>query len=63
MRNSRRFVGGLVVALMMSTVLSADAGGPARDTCAFVQGILYKVGNPAIVGAVFEAVFGCDLTW
>jgi hypothetical protein len=66
MRNSRRLVGGLALALMMSTGLSADAGAPgggSRDTCGFLQGVLYKVGSPAVVGAVFEAVFGCDLTW
>ena len=65
MRNSRRLIGGLVLALMMSTTaMSADAGragGPARDTCGFLQGLLYKVGSPAIVRAVFEAVSGCDL--
>jgi hypothetical protein len=63
MRNSRRFVGGLVLALMMSTALSADAGaagGPSRDTCTFLQGISMKVGNPQIVSAVFQAVFGCE---
>jgi hypothetical protein len=65
MRNSRRLVGGLVVALVMSTGLSADTGTvrETRDTCVFLQGILYKVGSPAIVGAVFERVFGCDLDW
>jgi hypothetical protein len=45
--------------------LSADTGTvrETRDTCVFLQGILYKVGSPAIVGAVFERVFGCDLDW
>lgn len=65
MRNSRRLVGGLVLALMMSTGLSADTGAPgggARDTCGFLQGILYKVGNPVILGAIFERVFGCDFS-
>jgi hypothetical protein len=65
MRNSRRLVGGLVLALVMSTGLSANTGSvkEVRDTCVFLQGILYKVGSPEIVGAVFERVFGCDLTW
>jgi hypothetical protein len=50
---------------MMSTGLAADTGATkeVRDTCVFLQGILYKVGNPAVVGAVFERVFGCDLEY
>jgi hypothetical protein len=62
MRNSRRFVGGLVLALMMSTALSANTGtvgGPDGDTCTFLQGIAYKTGNFEVVSAVFQRVFGC----
>jgi hypothetical protein len=63
MRNSRRLVGGLVLALMMSTALSADTGAPGgakRDTCGFLQGILYKIGTPDSLAVIFESVFGCD---
>ena len=69
MRN--RFFGSFVIAAVMAVALlgnariaSADQGGPGgpnRSTCAFLQGILYKVGAPDVVGAVFERVFGCDL--
>jgi hypothetical protein len=66
----RKFTGALVVAAVMAGVLviaqpaSADQGGPGgpnRSTCAFLQGLLWKIGNPAVVGAIFENVFGCDL--
>jgi hypothetical protein len=64
MRNSRRIVVGFIMALVLSgTALSADTGAPGgakRGTCGFLEGLLYKVGNPAIVSAVFERVFGCD---
>jgi hypothetical protein len=68
MRNKRQLVGAFVMAAMMSVALplSADTGGPGgakTSTCAFLQGILWKVGNPAVVGAVFEAVFSCDLDY
>ena len=59
MRNSRRLVSGLALALMMSTGLSASAGGPGTDTCAWVAGMVWRVGAPEIVGAVLSAVFGC----
>ena len=68
----RKFTGAFIVAGLMAGVLaiaqpaSADQGGlggPKRSTCAFLQGILYKVGNPAVVGAVFESIFGCDLDY
>jgi hypothetical protein len=66
----RKFTGALVVAAAMAGVLaiaqpaSADQGGPGgpnRSTCAFLQGLLMKMGNPSVVGAIFEGVFGCDL--
>ena len=64
MRNSRRIVGALLIAAAMSTaVVKADQGGPGgpkRGTCGFLMGILYKVGNPAVVKTVFENVFDCD---
>jgi hypothetical protein len=68
----RKFTGAFIVAGLMAGVLaiaqpaSADQGGPGgpnRSTCAFLQGILYKVGNPAVVGAIFESVFDCDLSY
>jgi hypothetical protein len=68
----RKFTGAFIVAGLMAGVLaiaqpaSADQGGPGgpkRSTCAFLQGILYKVGNPAVVGAAFESIFGCDLNF
>ena len=68
----RKFTGAFIVAGLMAGVLaiaqpaSADQGwpgGPKRSTCAFLQGVLYKVGNPAVVGAVFESIFGCDLNF
>ena len=64
MRNSRQIVIGFIVALTLSgAVVRADEGGPGgpkRGTCGFLQGLLFKVGSPAIVGAVFENVFGCS---
>lgn len=62
MRNSRRLVSGLALALMMSTGLSASSGlGGATDTCTWVAGMVYRVGAPEIVGKVLSAVFGCTL--
>jgi len=74
MRNHRQLVGGFVIAAMISAALlgtaslaSADQGGPGgpnRSTCAFLQGILYKVGNAdarEALAAIFERVFDCDL--
>jgi len=67
MRNSRRIIGGFILALAMSTMLSADAGAPggaSRGTCGFLQGIVYKIGNAdaaARVAAIFDSLFGCDI--
>jgi hypothetical protein len=39
-------------------------GGPSRSTCAFLSGILMKVGNSDLLASVFANVFGwvgCDL--
>jgi len=64
MRKSRRIIGAFIIAAAMSSaIVKADQGapgGPNRGTCGFLMGILYKVGNPAVVSAVFERVFGCD---
>ena len=73
MRNNRQFVGAFVMAVMIAALLgtarpaSADLGapgGPHRSTCAFLQGILYKVGNAdaaARLAEIFDNLFGCDL--
>jgi hypothetical protein len=66
MGQTRKFVGAFVIAALMSVALSADDGAPGgstRSTCGFLQGILYKVGSPDVVGAIFEAVFDCDLDY
>jgi len=68
----RKFTGAFIVAGLMAGVLaiaqpaSADQGGPGgpkRSTCAFLQGLLYKIGNPAVVGVIWESVFDCDLDY
>jgi hypothetical protein len=68
----RKFTGAFVIAAAMAGVLalaqpaSADQGGPGgpkRSTCAFLQGLLYKIGNPANVGAIWESLFDCDLNY
>jgi len=72
MRNPRQFVGALVLAVMMATLLgttrplSADTGapgGPNRGTCGFLQGILYKMPPEvaARIAVIFDALFDCDL--
>jgi hypothetical protein len=66
MRNTRQLVGAFLLAAMMSVALplSADTGGPGgpnASTCAFLSGILMKVGSPELLTAVFERVFACDL--
>ena len=74
MRNSRQLVGSFVIAAMMAVALlgtasiaSADTGapgGPNRSTCAFLQGIVNRIGNDGAaesVAAIFDALFGCDL--
>ena len=74
MRNYRQFVAPFVMAVMIAAVLgisgpaSADAGapgGPHRSTCAFLSGILQRVGNAdaaASLAGIFDALFGCDLS-
>jgi len=72
MRNPRQFVGALVLAVMMATLLgttrplSADEGlpgGPNRGTCGFLQGILYKMPPDvaARIAVIFDVLFDCDL--
>jgi hypothetical protein len=72
MRNYRQFVGAFVMAVTVAALLgtaspvSADAGAPGgaqRSTCAFLQGILYKIGNAGAaerIANIFENLFGCD---
>ena len=69
----RKFTGAFVVAALMASMLtiaqpaSADIGapgGPNRSTCAFLGGILMRVGNAdaaAALSALFNNLFGCDL--
>jgi len=69
----RKFTGAFLVAAMMAGVLGAarpafaDAGapgGPNRSTCAFLGGIVMRVGNAdaaAALSALFNNLFGCDL--
>lgn len=66
MGQTRKFAGAFVIAALMSVALSADTGAPGgsnRSTCGFLQGILYKVGSPEVVGVIFEALFDCDLNF
>ena len=70
MRN--RFFGAFVMAAILSMALLGNArlasadiggpGGPSRSTCGFLQGILFKVGAPDVVGAIFNSIFGCDVS-
>jgi hypothetical protein len=69
----RKFTGAFLVAAMMAGVLGAarpafaDAGGPGgpnRSTCAFLGGIVMRVGNAdaaAALSALFNNLFGCDI--
>jgi len=65
MRNTRRIIGAFLIAAAMSTaIVKADdgaPGGPNRGTCGFLMGILYRVGSPAVVTAIFAEVFECPL--
>ena len=71
MRN-RKFYGAFVVAAMMSVAMLAttkpvsaewgdDHGKPGRSVCAWLQGMLDRVGNPERFADVMEAVSGCEL--
>lgn len=69
MRNSgkmtRAFVMAVVLAGMLGVRVRADQGapgGPSRSTCAFIQGLIYKVGSDAAVDALLAVgqLFGCD---
>ena len=72
-RVMRKFTGAFVVAALMAGMLTvaqpawADAGapgGPNRSTCAFLSGILMRVGNAdaaAWLATIFSNTFGCDL--
>ena len=48
-----------------AAISSSSPGGAQRSTCAFLQGILYKIGNAGAaekIEAIFENLFGCDFT-
>ena len=63
---TRAFVIAVVLAGMVGGVrLRADSGapgGPNRSTCAFIQGLIYKVGSDAAIDALLAVgqMFGCD---
>jgi hypothetical protein len=69
----RKFTGAFVVAALMASMLTvaqpawADTGapgGPSRSTCAFLSGIVMKVGSAdaaAWLATIFSNIFGCDL--
>jgi len=71
MRNAGKMTRALIVAVVLAGMfgvrpVKADAGapgGPNRSTCAFLQGIIYKVGSDAAVDALIAVgdMFGCDL--
>jgi hypothetical protein len=73
MRNLRQRFGGFIVAGILAAVLGTTTtpafaeigqlGGNAKNTCAFVLGMLYKVPADSGAAAVFNALaigFGCD---
>jgi hypothetical protein len=70
MRNKRQLVGGFVLAAMMSVAMPLSAahsgdsgiGGPKRDACTFLLGILFKMSAPEKVVAVFDRIAGCDIS-
>ena len=74
MRNYRQFVGSFVIAVMFAALLGTaspvaaaetTAGGAGFSTCAFLQGILYRISNPAAsdrLASIFDRLFGCDLS-
>jgi hypothetical protein len=71
MRNLGKMTRALVVAMVLAamvgvTSVKADSGapgGPSRSTCAFIQGLIYKVGSDAAIDALLALgdLFGCDL--
>ena len=68
MRNKRQIIGGIVVAVMLAGAAPASAdpgqaqpGGQKRSSCAFLDGILMKLGTPAALEVVFERISGCEL--
>ena len=68
MRSKRQIIGGILVAVMLAVAAPASAdpgqaqpGGKKRSSCAFLDGILMKLGTPDKLEAVFERITGCDL--
>jgi hypothetical protein len=71
MRNSGKMFRAVIMAVVLASLLGprtlrADAGapgGPNRSTCAFIQGLIYKVGSSSAVDALIALgdMFGCDL--
>jgi hypothetical protein len=73
MRNLRKRFGGIIVAGILAAVLGSTAtpafaeigqmGGNAKNTCAFIAGMLFKVPADSGAAAVFQAfyiAFSCD---
>jgi hypothetical protein len=48
----------------LSAAHSGDSGigGPKRDACTFLLGILFKMSAPEKVVAVFDRIAGCDIS-
>ena len=68
MRNKRQIIGGILVAVMLAVAAPASAdsgqaqpGGKKRSSCAFLDGILMKLGTPDKLEVVFERISGCEL--
>ena len=69
----RKFTGAFVLAALMASMLTVAQpawaaagapGGPNRSTCAFLQGVVMRVGNAdaaAFLATVFNNLFGCDI--
>lgn len=72
MRNLRQRLGGFITAATIAAVLvsatpafaeTGSIGGAAKNTCAFVGGLLYKVPPDSPAAALFIAIlvaFDCD---
>ena len=72
MRNHRQFVGAFVMAIMFAALLGTaspasaaetTASAPGFSTCAFLQGILYRIPNARAadkLAGIFDKLFGCE---
>jgi len=74
MRNHRQFVGAFVMAMTFAALLgtatpasaaTTTASSSGFSTCAFLQGILYRISNERAadkLASVFDKLFGCELS-